>query len=47
MYLRFRIGFRNQQTNSAGKMDVFVMEYLFYKKNVKQVYDLKGSLRNR
>jgi len=28
-------------------MDVFVMEFLFYERNVKQVYDFKGSLRNR
>lgn len=28
-------------------MDVLVMEYLFYCKNTKQVWDLKGSLRNR
>jgi 1-phosphatidylinositol-3-phosphate 5-kinase len=39
--------YRNSVTNAAVKLDVFVMEYLFYERNVKQVYDFKGSLRNR
>lgn len=43
----FRVGFNNSQTSTAMKMDFIVMEYLFYNRNVNQVYDLKGSLRNR
>ncbi|KRX88951.1 1-phosphatidylinositol 3-phosphate 5-kinase [Trichinella pseudospiralis] len=43
----FRIGYRNSHNNAACKMDLVVMEYLFYTHEVQQVYDLKGSLRNR
>ncbi|KFD70644.1 hypothetical protein M514_11256 [Trichuris suis] len=43
----YRIGFKNSQTNAAYKTDLIVMEYLFYGRNVRQVYDLKGSQRNR
>lgn len=35
---------KHQQTT---KIHVLVMEYLFYGKNIKQIWDLKGSLRNR
>jgi hypothetical protein len=40
-------GYRNSVTNASAKMDVFAMEYLFYERHVRQVYDFKGSLRNR
>ena len=43
----FRIGYRNAATGAAAKMDVFVMEYLFYERTCKEKYDFKGSLRNR
>lgn len=43
----YRIGYRNTQTNAASKMDLLVMENLFYQKNVAQKFDLKGSVRNR
>ncbi|XP_013386893.1 1-phosphatidylinositol 3-phosphate 5-kinase-like [Lingula anatina] len=45
----YRIGFRNNQTNMATKQDLLVMENLFYpqSKKITQVYDLKGSERNR
>ncbi|CDW54736.1 Putative FYVE finger-containing phosphoinositide kinase [Trichuris trichiura] len=43
----YRIGFKNSQTNAAFKTDLIVMEYLFYGRDVRQVYDLKGSQRNR
>lgn len=43
----FRVGFNNGQTSTQAKMDFMVIEYLFYNRNVNQVYDLKGSLRNR
>lgn len=29
------------------KMDILVMENLFYDTSVKKVFDLKGSMRNR
>jgi 1-phosphatidylinositol-3-phosphate 5-kinase len=33
--------------SKAVKMDVIVMENLFYNKKLTQVFDLKGSERNR
>lgn len=33
--------------SKAVKMDVVVLENLFYDKNLTQVFDLKGSERNR
>lgn len=43
----YRIGYKNTATNSAVKMDLLVMENLFYGCNISQKYDLKGSVRNR
>ncbi|XP_055924397.1 1-phosphatidylinositol 3-phosphate 5-kinase-like [Argiope bruennichi] len=43
----FRIGFKNTTTNAATKMDLLVMENLFYNRNITRKYDLKGSIRNR
>jgi len=43
----FRIVFKNAQTNAASKQDLLVMENLFYNRNVKRKFDLKGSERNR
>lgn len=57
----YRIGFYNNDSGKSMKMDILVMENLFYEHSVKmvfssnlnlsnlcdQVYDLKGSLRNR
>ncbi|XP_054715283.1 1-phosphatidylinositol 3-phosphate 5-kinase-like [Uloborus diversus] len=43
----YRIGFKNTATNAATKMDLLVMENLFYNRNVSRKYDLKGSVRNR
>lgn len=43
----FRIVFKNTQTNVASKQDLLVMENLFYNRNVKRKFDLKGSERNR
>ncbi|WFD34769.1 1-phosphatidylinositol-3-phosphate 5-kinase [Malassezia cuniculi] len=43
----FRIGFRNTQTGRALKMDVVVMENLFYGRSFSRIFDLKGSTRNR
>ncbi|CEF63021.1 Phosphatidylinositol phosphate 5-kinase type III [Strongyloides ratti] len=47
IYGVYRVCYKNKKTNSQYKMDILVMEYLFYKKNIKQYWDLKGSLRNR
>ncbi|CAL8101719.1 unnamed protein product [Orchesella dallaii] len=43
----FRIGFKNSHTTSASKMDILIMENLFYGRNISQKFDLKGSIRNR
>ncbi|XP_045068034.1 1-phosphatidylinositol 3-phosphate 5-kinase-like isoform X3 [Coregonus clupeaformis] len=43
----YRIGFKNSQNNSEKKLDLLVMENLFYGRKMAQVFDLKGSLRNR
>ncbi|KAK6729029.1 hypothetical protein RB195_006217 [Necator americanus] len=45
VYGVFRVGYKSKTTQL--KVDILVMEYLFYKHNVSQVWDLKGSLRNR
>ncbi|KAI6210253.1 1-phosphatidylinositol-3-phosphate 5-kinase [Aphelenchoides besseyi] len=47
IYGVYRIGYTSKLESSQLKMDVLVMEYLFYQKNIKQMWDLKGSLRNR
>ncbi|XP_064466528.1 1-phosphatidylinositol 3-phosphate 5-kinase-like [Ornithodoros turicata] len=43
----FRIGCKNSATNTASKLDLLVMENLFYGRNIAQKFDLKGSVRNR
>ncbi|KAK2165370.1 hypothetical protein LSH36_51g02007 [Paralvinella palmiformis] len=43
----YRIGYRNSQTSSESKQDLLVMENLFYDREITQIFDLKGSLRNR
>uniref|UniRef100_A0A8C8K4M6 1-phosphatidylinositol 3-phosphate 5-kinase n=1 Tax=Oncorhynchus tshawytscha TaxID=74940 RepID=A0A8C8K4M6_ONCTS len=43
----YRIGYKNSQNNSEKKLDLLVMENLFYGRKMAQVFDLKGSLRNR
>lgn len=43
----FRIGFKNSVTTSASKMDILIMENLFYGRSISQKFDLKGSIRNR
>ncbi|CAD6189059.1 unnamed protein product [Caenorhabditis auriculariae] len=45
VYGVFRIGYKSKSTQL--KVDILVMEYLFYDHNVSKVWDLKGSLRNR
>lgn len=43
----YKIGYRNSQTTTALKQDVLVMENLFYNRKITQIFDLKGSVRNR
>ncbi|XP_044287721.1 1-phosphatidylinositol 3-phosphate 5-kinase isoform X3 [Varanus komodoensis] len=43
----YRIGYKNSQNNTEKKLDLLVMENLFYGRKMTQVFDLKGSLRNR
>lgn len=43
----FRIGFKNPHTGRTLKFDCLVMEHLFYGRTMKQIFDLKGSMRNR
>ncbi|XP_077011026.1 1-phosphatidylinositol 3-phosphate 5-kinase isoform X9 [Tamandua tetradactyla] len=43
----YRIGYKNSQNNTEKKFDLLVMENLFYGRKMAQVFDLKGSLRNR
>ncbi|KAI9335050.1 hypothetical protein BD770DRAFT_477411 [Pilaira anomala] len=43
----YRIGFYNNISGKSMKLDILVMENLFYETSVKKVYDLKGSMRNR
>ncbi|KAI9496080.1 hypothetical protein BDB00DRAFT_162213 [Zychaea mexicana] len=43
----YRIGFKNSTTGKSMRMDILVMENLFYERAVKKIFDLKGSMRNR
>uniref|UniRef100_H2ZJY4 PIPK domain-containing protein n=1 Tax=Ciona savignyi TaxID=51511 RepID=H2ZJY4_CIOSA len=43
----YRVSFRNNTTNRSFKQDLLIVENLFYKRNIQQVFDLKGSVRNR
>ncbi|KAL8278325.1 hypothetical protein RQP46_009217 [Phenoliferia psychrophenolica] len=47
IYGFYRIGLRNPATGKVMRLDVLVMENLFYERQLTQVYDLKGSTRNR
>ncbi|KAI8327501.1 hypothetical protein BC941DRAFT_458143 [Chlamydoabsidia padenii] len=43
----YSIGYKNSNSGKSMRMDVLVMENLFYQRNVKKIFDLKGSMRNR
>ncbi|XP_033114727.1 1-phosphatidylinositol 3-phosphate 5-kinase-like [Anneissia japonica] len=43
----FRVGFRNSLTNATLKQDLLIMENLFFDRKMSQIFDLKGSVRNR
>ncbi|KAI8360868.1 hypothetical protein EDC96DRAFT_553791 [Choanephora cucurbitarum] len=43
----YSIGYKNSSTGKSMRMDVLIMENLFYQRNIKKIFDLKGSMRNR
>ncbi|RKP09305.1 hypothetical protein THASP1DRAFT_14465 [Thamnocephalis sphaerospora] len=43
----YRIGYKDPITGESVRMDVIVMENLFYNRKISQLFDLKGSTRNR
>jgi 1-phosphatidylinositol-3-phosphate 5-kinase len=43
----YQIGSKNQVNGKTMKMDVLVMENLFYNRKTTRIFDLKGSMRNR
>ncbi|ORX50232.1 hypothetical protein DM01DRAFT_1099952 [Hesseltinella vesiculosa] len=43
----YRVGYKNMTTGKSTRMDILVMENLFYDRCVKKIFDLKGSMRNR
>ncbi|ANB15536.1 1-phosphatidylinositol-3-phosphate 5-kinase [Sugiyamaella lignohabitans] len=43
----YQIQIRNPITGKTFKMDVVVMENLFYQHKMSRIFDLKGSMRNR
>ncbi|WVF69167.1 hypothetical protein IAT40_003942 [Kwoniella sp. CBS 6097] len=47
IYGFFKIGYRNAITGRYMRMNVLVMENLFYERRFSKIYDLKGSMRNR
>jgi 1-phosphatidylinositol-3-phosphate 5-kinase len=47
MFGFFRISIKNPVTNTEIKLDLLVMENLFYDRCPSRTFDLKGSMRNR
>ncbi|XP_071791852.1 1-phosphatidylinositol 3-phosphate 5-kinase-like [Asterias amurensis] len=43
----YKVGYQNPITNTAQKHVLLIMENLFYQRQMGQVFDLKGSIRNR
>ena len=43
----YRISFKNSSTGKQIKMDVVVMENIFWGRQISKIFDLKGSVRNR
>ncbi|RUS21584.1 hypothetical protein BC937DRAFT_92159 [Endogone sp. FLAS-F59071] len=43
----YRISCKNPTTGQSWRLDVLVMENLFYQRSIKKLFDLKGSMRNR
>ncbi|WVO12616.1 hypothetical protein L204_100221 [Cryptococcus depauperatus] len=47
IYGFFKIGYNNAITGKVMKMNLLIMENLFYERRFAKIYDLKGSTRNR
>ena len=43
----FQITIKNPATGTDMKLDLLVMENLFYDRSPSRIFDLKGSMRNR
>lgn len=43
----YQIQIKNSTTGKSFKMDVIIMENLFYETKTSRIFDLKGSMRNR
>ena len=43
----FKIGYKNTQTNASFKMELLIIENVFYGRKISKQFDLKGSNRNR
>lgn len=43
----YQIQVKNPNSSEAYKLDVIIMENLFYSKSPSRIFDLKGSMRNR
>ncbi|KAK9768053.1 Mitochondrial distribution and morphology protein 12 [Basidiobolus ranarum] len=47
IYGFYRIGYKNLATGRSMKIDVLIMENIFYQRKMSRIFDLKGSTRNR
>ncbi|SCU78840.1 LAMI_0A06216g1_1 [Lachancea mirantina] len=43
----YQIQIKNSETTKSFKLDLIIMENLFYEKKMTRIFDLKGSMRNR
>ncbi|KZT55422.1 hypothetical protein CALCODRAFT_353571 [Calocera cornea HHB12733] len=43
----YKIGYKNPNTGRAMRLNLLVMENVFYERRFSKIYDLKGSMRNR
>ena len=43
----YKVVYKNMITGKELKLDLLVMENLFYQRNISYKFDLKGSIRNR
>ena len=42
--LLYKVGYKSTATGTGMKMDLLIIENLFYKKDVEKSYDLKGRV---
>lgn len=47
LFYTWQVTVKHLKGGKETKMDLVVMENLFFKRNISRVYDLKGSLRSR